>query len=159
MADVVKFSPEAKISPAPVEDLIWCCAECECVSFKLHVSNVIECASCGNTGPSGEWIKELPEPAAEPEERYVDANVVSMNGSPRSALRKFARDSDTDNLLALVSIQENGRVQAWGGIENPMRVGWLHARLEDAYKLLTMYLPKSSLVLSPEPEDDAGGAA
>ena len=124
---------------------VWCCAECNCSTFKLLEGGVTECAACGLQGAeNGEWIKELPEPSGPVKEVLPNANVISFGDvSPSIALRMMMERVDADSLVALIAIEENGRVRSWGGIDTADRAAWLDRRLVDARELLTKCVPKS----------------
>jgi len=92
----------------------------------------------------GEWLKELPEPSAEPREDIPETKVISFNGSPRQALQTMVKRVDPDTMVALIAIQENGRVNTWGGVDTEERREWLGRRLEEASDLLTSLIPKDA---------------
>lgn len=136
MSNVVKFG-----KPDP---LIWVCA-CGCSTHRLYTTGAVECASCGDVASvsGGEWVKELPEPPAEPRDTLPETRVISLAGSPAAALQNMMRRVNPDELVARIAIMENGRVRSWGGIDTQERVEWLDRRLADARDLLTMLAPKS----------------
>lgn len=130
MSNVVSF--------AKPEPLVWVCA-CGCSSHRIYTTGAIECASCGNVASisGGEWLKELPEPPAEPRESGPETKVISIAGSPRRALASMLNRVDPDSLVCMICIQENGRVRTWGGVDTKDRARWLVRRLKEARALLT----------------------
>jgi hypothetical protein len=132
------------VSFAKPEPLVWVCS-CGCSTHRLYTTGAIECASCENIASvsGGDWVKELPEPSAEPKKVLPETKVISMAGTPAAALQTMLRHVNPDELVALVAIMENGRVRSWGGIDTQERVEWLDRRLADARDLLTSFVPKS----------------
>lgn len=122
------------------EPLVWCCTQCGCSTFKLYEGGITECASCeAKGGDHGEWISELPEPDGPVKEVLPDSKVISFGSmSPQIALQTMLRRVDAENVVAIIAMENNGRVRTWGGIDTPERCGWLDRRLDEARGMLTM---------------------
>lgn len=135
MNNVVEFT-----KPEP---LVWVCA-CGCSTHRIYTTGAIECASCENIASvSGSgWLKELPEPTAEPREALPETKVISFSGTPRQALASMLSRVDPDGLVCLISIQENGRIRTWGGVDTKARARWLGRQLKEARALLTTFAKK-----------------
>lgn len=121
------------------EPLVWVCA-CGCSTHRVYTSGAIECASCENVASvSGEWVREsLPPPNPDPRLATVETKVIALTGTPKQALDSMMHHAKAENLVALISIAEDGRVRTWGGVDTKARERWLARRLKEARGLLTM---------------------
>lgn len=134
--NVIQFG---KREPAPSQDrVVWRC-NCGCLTFFIRADQEVECAQCGVIAEDcGSWRARSPdEPADEVTGVEADDVTVTDLNSPAFAIRRVVKKIDHANLSALVVINSDGSLSAWGDAEGAEQSEWLRSRLMAAHNLLS----------------------
>lgn len=134
--NVIQFE---RREPDPSHDrVVWRC-NCGCLTFFIRADAEVECAQCGVISEDcGSWRARSPDehegevPGVEPN----DVTVTDLN-SPELAIRRVVRKIEHANLAALVVINSDGSLSAWGDAEGAAQSDWLMSRLLAAHNLLS----------------------
>lgn len=131
MGDVVE------IGRRDADKIVWTC-RCGCMTFWLRADNAVECAQCERVqeNVSGEWRLNLPSvPTDVPETEDGQTKVTDLNHSG-AALRRTLDKANADETAAVVILQKDGRISAWGVIEGREQADWFDRHVADAKRML-----------------------
>lgn len=132
MAEVVVAFPKRD-----QDKVVWRC-NCGCMSFLARADGELECCHCQMvvTGDIGEWRSRLPQTPDKTEEPDSGDQTVTDLGSSSAALRRALDKADADNTAAVIVLQKDGAITAWGDVEPGEQAEWLDRRIADARQLL-----------------------
>lgn len=122
----------------PPEDRIWTCAHCRNQSFFLYEDHTTECALCGfrDHDTPGHWrLRVVPD--EHPNAPVTEIVRYGAEDIAKARVIASAKDPEVTDIVVLFS---GGAIRCWGdGAETIAKQAWLRERLDDAYKLLTLY--------------------
>ena len=135
MADIVAF-PSA-VTEQDDTSTVWTC-RCGCMSFWARADGELQCCQCDGVvsgADFGAWRKHLPAVPAEPGQTSDDNVIVTdLNSSPAALQRVLGKAGPST--VAVIVLQEDGTLTAWGGVDAGDQEKWLKRMLRRARKML-----------------------
>lgn len=116
------------------EAAIWRC-HCDCVTFKAHTDQTLECARCGDrqATPGGGWVKDAP-PTGPVEVREVE-KVTTFHKTAAMTLRDLL--SENADLAFFLAVRKSGVHTVWGNdIDTQDRLDWLERQFDSCRSML-----------------------
>lgn len=130
------------------EEMIWVCARCSCISWKLLNTGEVECCGCGHRSEGGNWAEELE--VAAPQSPNDTQRVITHYETADFARAALLKSGKADDTVAVIVLKRDGHIGTWASLD--------HDEPEARKDWVRRHTAIGAAMICGEPADPHGGA-